>query len=150
MRRHRSKEQEKELAERNHLLRAWKKFHREELDAALAGPHGPMLERLVFTLKSLTLQSAPLLLAYIRGIDWSTIDYAIRLIVLHEVNTAVTGLRLRANMAPIDDGAPGARDNVFRTIRHLITSSRPAEAAPEPMPVHEPINSKMKELSHVK
>jgi hypothetical protein len=149
MRRHRSKEQERELAERNHLLRAWKKFHREELDAALAGPHGPMLERLVFMLKGLAPNSAPLLLAYIRGIDWSAIDYATRLIVLHETNVAITRMRERNGMDPIDDGVPGERDNVFRIIRHVITSSRSAGAAPEPMPVQEPINSKMKELSHV-
>src|SRR6516162_3172525 len=93
--------------------------------------------RLVFRLKSLTLQSAPLLLAYIRGVDWSAVDYATRLVVLHETNTAITRMREHNGMEPIDDGLPGDRDNVFRTIRHVITSSRPAGAAPEPMPVHE-------------
>jgi len=31
--------QEKELADNARLLRAWKKFHREEREAVLAGPH---------------------------------------------------------------------------------------------------------------
>jgi hypothetical protein len=114
-------ERERELAEQQRLLRAWKKFHREEREAALAGPHGPMVERLTYILESLELNSAPLLLAYVRGVDWQTVDYSTRLTVLHEVNTAVTKLREHNGLSPFDDGMPGDRPSVFQTIRGIVT-----------------------------
>jgi hypothetical protein len=86
-----------------------------------------MVERLKWILGSLTLESAPLLLAYVRGIDWVTIDYPTRLTVLHEINTAITKLRGRNGLSPFDDGFPGDSPNVFQTIRTILI---PAEAAP--------------------
>jgi hypothetical protein len=71
----RHNEQQQKLADDARLLRAWRKWHREELETALAGPHGAMIERLMFILNNLARKSAPLLIAYIRGIDWTTIDY---------------------------------------------------------------------------
>jgi hypothetical protein len=55
--------QDQKLAEDARLLRAWKRWHREEREEALAGPHGAMLERLMFILDSLSLESGPLLMA---------------------------------------------------------------------------------------
>jgi hypothetical protein len=105
------------------MLRAWKKFHREELAAALAGPHGPMIERLMFILKSLTLQSAPLLLAYIRGVDWTTVDANTKFICLHQINAGISNMLESHGMAPFDDPLPGQRENMSRTIkRHLFPS----------------------------
>jgi hypothetical protein len=86
---------ERELVEETHLLRDWLAWHREEPETVLAGEHGAMFERLLYILKTLTLKSAPLLLAYIRGIDWSSVDSPTRLIVLHEVNSGITNLRTR-------------------------------------------------------
>jgi hypothetical protein len=119
--RRRSAEQEQKLADDARLIRAWRKWHREELGEAIAGPHGPMIERLVFILKELKLESAPLLIAYIQGVDWTAVDYPTRLTALHEVNAAITRLRERNGMSPFDDGAPGNRANVFQTIRSIVT-----------------------------
>jgi hypothetical protein len=116
-------EQERELAEQQRLLRGWRAFHREELKAALAGPHGAMIERLVFLLRSLELGSAPLLLAYVRGVDWAAIDYPTRLTVLHEINAAATRVREKAGLSPFDDGIPGERENLFRMVRAIILGS---------------------------
>jgi hypothetical protein len=118
---------DKELADDARLLRAWHRWHREERERALAGPHGAMIERLVFILDSLSLQSASLLLAYVRGVEWWTVDYATRLIVLHEINTAITKLRERNGLSPFDDGFPGDRPNAFQIIRAILI---PADAAP--------------------
>jgi len=115
-----SPNQQKKLADDARLLRAWKKFHHAELEQALAGPHGPMIERLIFILKALTPKSAPLLLAYIRGVDWSAVDCPTRLVVLHETNTAIAKLREKSGLAPFDDGVPGERDNAFRIIRSIV------------------------------
>jgi hypothetical protein len=122
MTRSRSEAEQKKLADDARLMRAWRRWHHEELAEALAGPYGPMVERLAFMLKTLELASSPLLLAYIRGVDWATVDYRTRLTVLHEVNSAITRLRERNGMDPFDDGVPGERDNVFRIIRGIVTS----------------------------
>jgi hypothetical protein len=118
----RHNEQQQKLADDARLLRAWRKWHREELETALAGPHGAMIERLMFILNNLARKSAPLLIAYIRGIDWTTIDYPTRLVVLHEINVAITRLRERGGLSPFDDGMPGDRPNVFQTIRTISHS----------------------------
>jgi hypothetical protein len=117
----RNSKQEKKLADDARLLRAWKKFHREELAAALTGSHGPMIERLMFILKELSLNSAPLLLAYIRGVDWSTVDADTRFICLHEINVAITRMRERNSMDPFDDPLRGQPESVSRLIKaHLF------------------------------
>ena len=51
MKRRRS-EKEKELVDNAHLLRAWRAWHREQLEEALAGLHGGVLERLTAELKN--------------------------------------------------------------------------------------------------
>jgi hypothetical protein len=117
----------RERAARARLLRGWFGWHRDARDAVLAGPHGPMVERLLFILKSLTPQSQPLLLGYIRGIEWSGIDETTRYVVLHEVGRAIAALRERSGLPPLDDPLPGQPENVFRIIKqHLF----PAHAAP--------------------
>jgi hypothetical protein len=113
----------KELQDNTYLLRAWKKFHHEELEEALAGPHGAMVERLMFILSTLSQDSAPLLLAYVRGVDWSSVSHDTRLTVLHQINDRITRMRQRHGLTPIDDPLPGQPDNVFRIVRAILTPS---------------------------
>jgi hypothetical protein len=117
MKRRTAKEQE--LADDAYLLRAWKRWHREQLKAALAGVHGAVLERLMMHLKDL--RSARELVNFIATEDWSAVDAATRLI-LHEVNTAITKLREKSGMEPIDDPLPGQPDNAYRIIKALFES----------------------------
>jgi hypothetical protein len=120
----RSRDQQQKLADDVRLLRAWRKWHKEELEQALAGPHGSMIERLVFMLKALEFASAPLLIAYIRGVDWATVDYSTRLTALHEINTAITRMRERRGLAPFDDPIPPRDDSVFRRVKARLLDSR--------------------------
>lgn len=69
------RDEERRLAEDARLVRGWFAWHRDERKAVLAGSHGPMFERLLFILKGLTLKSAPLLLAYVHGVDWSKLAH---------------------------------------------------------------------------
>ena len=46
MRRNSKSERERELANQARLTRAWKKFHREEREAVLAGPYARTLAEL--------------------------------------------------------------------------------------------------------
>jgi hypothetical protein len=62
-----------------------------------------------------------------------------RLIALHEINVAITKLRERNGLAPIDDALPGERPNVFIRIKEQLFPRKPKEAAPDrsTIPVHE-------------
>ena len=93
----------------------------------MAGPHGVMFERLSYLFKSLELRSATVLLAFVRGIHWTIVPNQTRLIVLHEIDRAVTDLCTRHGLALFDDGFPGERDSAFCTIRQILF---PAQAAP--------------------
>ena len=85
-------------------LSDWIKWHRAERDAVLHGPHGAMMERLLYILRDLDPQSATLLLAFVRGVDWLAIDSQTRFVALHEIDAAATKLRERLGLAPFDDG----------------------------------------------
>jgi hypothetical protein len=110
---------EKELADSARLLRAWKHFHREQLEQALAGVHGAVLARLMEQLKAL--RSARELVDFIAAQDWEKVDAETQLIALHEINTAICRLRERAGQEPIDDGVPGEHDNAFRLIKAILS-----------------------------
>jgi hypothetical protein len=122
-------EKDKKLADNERLLRWWKKFHREQLEEALAGVHHDVLERMMAQLKDL--KSARELVNAITAEDWSTVDADTRLIVLHELNVAIAALREKQGLSPIDDPLPGEPDNAFRIIKNLFQISAPAEK-PQP------------------
>jgi hypothetical protein len=105
MRRDDKQKRERERAYGVRLLRGWFKWHHDERDAVLAGPHGTMFERLL---------------------DWSTFDATTR-----PVRAARDLPRrhraTRNGLIPFDDPFPGERENVFSVIKqHLF----PAQAAP--------------------
>jgi hypothetical protein len=110
----------KRLAERDQQVRAWRRWHREQLEEALAGPHGCVLDRLVRFLESMTLRSAPALVELVRSEDWKSVDYATRLVALHEINGAITALREQHGLAPFDDGLPGEPVTAFCLIKDLL------------------------------
>jgi hypothetical protein len=62
----RSRALEKELRDNSTLLRQWKRWHRQQLHEALHGKHGAIVGELVGFLKSMTLKSAPALIALLR------------------------------------------------------------------------------------
>ncbi|MGY8682662.1 hypothetical protein Q2941_33515 [Bradyrhizobium sp. UFLA05-153] len=118
---------ERKLAEQVRLLRDWLVWRRDERKAVLAGQHGAMLGRLLYILKNLALNSATLLVVFVRGIDWTAIHASTRLINLHEIDSAIAALRIRYGLAPFDDGWLGSRESAVVTIRQ---TQFPAQAAP--------------------
>jgi hypothetical protein len=121
---------EKELRDKTRLLRAWKKFHREERDAVLAGPYARTLAELFRMFANLKHVTPAQLVGFIGAIDWAAIDYQTRLTVLHEVNAAITKFRERQNLPPIDDPLPGAPLNAFQVIRAIVTKFPAAAGEP--------------------
>jgi hypothetical protein len=127
MRSRRNKALEQELADSSHLLRAWRQWHREELEQALTGPHRALLEPLVALLPKLT-TPAPLL-TFLQAQDWNRVDADTRCVVLHEIQTAIIRIRERQGLEPFNDPLPGEQENVFRIIRALLF---PAPLGPPP------------------
>jgi hypothetical protein len=117
----RSAEKNKELADREKLLRAWRRWHAEQLQEALAGMHADVMQRLVEQLKDL--RSARELVAFIEAQDWTAVDTNTRMTALHEINGAICKLRERMELTPIDDPLPGQPKNAFRIIRKIIDSN---------------------------
>jgi hypothetical protein len=120
---HLSRDQQKELADHARLLRAWKAWHREQLDEALAGPHGALVSELMTLLDRLELSSAAALLDFVRRRAWSSVSWDTRLTVLHEINNRITRMRECHGLPPFDDPLPGQPDNVFRIVRAILTPS---------------------------
>jgi len=63
--------QEKELADNARLLRAWKKFHREEREAVLAGPHGALLSELFRMFANIQHVAPAQLVGFVQSINWA-------------------------------------------------------------------------------
>jgi len=82
---HPKTKKEKELADNARLLRAWKKFHREELEEALAGIHRDVMGRLMTHLAAL--RSARDLVTFIEAQDWGAVDAHSRLVARTKLTT---------------------------------------------------------------
>jgi hypothetical protein len=123
VRRSRSEKKDKKLADNERLLRWWKKFHREEREVVLAGPHGAVLAELFRMFKNLPLVQPAQLIGLARSIDWEAIDTNTKLVTLHEFNAAVTQLREKRNPdEPIDDTV--SDEPPFRTIKRILFPER--------------------------
>jgi hypothetical protein len=127
---------EKELRDGAHLLRAWKRWHADQLEETLNGPHGTAVAQVVAFLKHMQPGSASALIALLREHDWSQMDADVRLVVLHEINQAITRLRERAGLAPIDDALPAERPNAFLLIKEHLFPRKAESAARRDFPAN--------------
>src|SRR6516225_8822169 len=130
MQQRRSTAQEKKLADNERLLRWWKKFHREEREAVVAGPHGAVLAELFRMVKNLQHVQPAQLIGLARSIDWAAIDADTKLVTLHEFNAAITRLRERHNMEPIDDTVED--EPPFRQLKAILFPPNGAPTGAKP------------------
>jgi hypothetical protein len=128
----RKTERDKELRDNAHLLRAWKRWHREQLEEALADVHADVMRRLMAQLKNLG--SARELVAFIDAQDWAAVDADTRAIALHEINDAITKLRVRQGIKPIDDALVelGQPLRAFQLIKKIVTNFPQFAGEPPP------------------
>ena len=110
----------KTLADRAHLLRAWRSWHVEPLEEALADVYADVMSRLMAQLEEL--RSARALVDFIAAQDWESVDAEMRAIALFEINRAITALRERQKLPPINDALPGEPLTAFQIIRGIIIS----------------------------
>jgi hypothetical protein len=121
---------EKELADNARLLRWWRAWHREQRELVLSGPHGTVLNELLRVFKNLQHMQSAQLIGYAQSINWEVIDFATKLVVIHELNSAITAFRERRGLEPISDPLPGEPDTPFRMIKAIMfTPSPPREDA---------------------
>jgi hypothetical protein len=125
----RIRKREQKLADDTSLLRCWRAWHREQLDQALAGPHGAVIRPIVELLGDLTPQKMPTLLDLLRAQDWRIVDADVRYELLHLINTAITKLRERENRPPIDDALPDESPTLFLLARDMLSGSKPGNPA---------------------
>jgi hypothetical protein len=114
---------DKKLADNEKLLHWWKAWHREQREAVLAGPHGAVLGELLRMFKNLEHVQPSQLIGFARTIEWTAIDFDTRLTVLHEVNAAITRLREKHDLEPIDDTV--SDEPPFRTIKAIMFPASP-------------------------
>ena len=126
----RSRAMLKELAEVTAMLRAWNAWHREQLEQVLAGPHGAAVAQVIEFLKHMQPESAPALIALLRNHDWRQVDAGVRLVVLHEINTAIIKLREQSGLPPFDDALPNERDTCFLIVRQLLGGGKSSPELP--------------------
>jgi len=134
----RKSERDKELRDNARLLKWWKAWRREQRDQVLFGPHGTVLSELFRMLQNLQHLQPAQLIRYAQSIDWNSIDYDTKLVVVHEINSAITAFRMKRGLEPIDDNLPGDPDTPFRTIKAIVLTPSPhdegahrGEARPE-------------------
>ena len=130
MRRSRSEKKDKKLADDARLLRWWKKFHAEEKAAVLTGPHSAVLSELFRMFTNLKHVQPSQLIGFACSIDWATIDTNSKLVTLHEFNAAVTQLRERHNMEPIDDTVED--EPPFRQLKAILFPPNGAPTGAKP------------------
>jgi len=118
MRKHRlPRNEQKEVEDQSRLFRAWRAWHQEQLEVALAGAHGALITELMVMLDQLELTSSAALLQLMNRPGWDNLDVDARFEVLHLINTRIAKMRERNGFAPLDDPMPGQPDNVFRRIK---------------------------------
>ena len=110
--------EQKAIAKRDCMFQAWKHWRREQLDAALGGPHGGALQALIAFLK--TMKCGDALIEHVRAGDWKAADGDTRFLVLHLVNAAIVRLREERGLAPFDDALPSEPPTAFQIIRELL------------------------------
>jgi hypothetical protein len=125
MPRNSKQERERERAGDAKMFARWKHWHREQREEVLAGTHGAVLGELFRMFKNLRHVQPSQLIGFTQSIDWAAIDYSVRLVVLHELNTSITAFREKHGLEPIDDNLPGEPDTPFRTIKAIVFSSSP-------------------------
>ena len=121
---HLPRDQQKELADHARLMRAWKAWHREQLDEALAGPHGALDFRIDDPARPARARAPPRRCSTSSGAaigaPSATTPGSPCCI---EINDRITRMRECHGLPPFDDPLPGQPDNVFRIVRAILTPS---------------------------
>jgi len=116
-----SVQSEQNLRDEGKLLKQWRRWRRDKLQALLDGPHGREVRELVGFLNRMRLSSAPALIEQIEQADWiHRLSDGDKHDLLGVISTRITRLRLRNGLPPFDDALPGDPPKAFEQIKELI------------------------------
>jgi len=120
-RRTRSQAAEKQLAEDDKLLSLYRAARRKQLEVLLAGPHGREVKGLVSFMRTMTLSSAPALIAFMRKAVWvQELSEDERFVLLGLVSHGIARTREKAGLEPFHDGAWGDPPRAFEQIKTIV------------------------------
>jgi hypothetical protein len=111
---------EKELRERDELFALWRKHHRAQRDALLAGPHGTAAQALIGFMKVMTLDDGAALIDLVLAGPWRRADADTRFVVLQLIDGTLVRLRERNGLAPFDDSLGDEPPTAFQIIRREL------------------------------
>src|SRR5262249_19153641 len=111
---------EKKLAEREQMHRLWKRHRAERIEELLKGPYAKAAHALIVFLGTMKLVDEAALIDQVKCGPWRTADADTRFEILSLINAALTTLRERADLPPIDDALPGEPLTTFLVIRELL------------------------------
>ncbi len=107
----------KAVNERDMLMRLWKKWRIDLVNAELDGPYAPQLQALIDFLNKLELRNERQLLKLVRAGPWLTAHKDIRFLVLRLIDARLIKLREKQELPPFDDAIPGKPLTTFQIIR---------------------------------
>jgi hypothetical protein len=116
----REKAKEKALGERDDLFRLWERQRRERIEALLVGPHGARARALIAFVQTMSLDDGPQLIEFVRTGNWHHADPDTQFEILSLINTAITALRERAGLLPLDDALPDEEPTAFLVLREMF------------------------------
>lgn len=104
------------------LRLAWRRWHDEQREALLAGPHGDATRGLINFLGSMTVDQGAALVDLVKAGPWRDVNADARFEILRLIDTAIIALRERCDLPPFDDTLlPDARPNVFLVIHEALS-----------------------------
>lgn len=120
-RRERSAQAEKELEDDSRLLVLYRRYKKAQVRSLVEGRFGPQVKALLTIMHTMTLDSAPDLIRYIRGSAWiAQLSKDEKHILLGLIGRAITKVREKAGMAPFDDGLPGDPPKAFEILKNIM------------------------------
>jgi hypothetical protein len=120
MKRKPRRDEGKKLADDARLGKQWNAWHREQLDEALAGEHGPLVAEIMSALGKLDINNAGAMVTAVTQVDWARVDVQTRLVVLHEINGSISRLRERSGLTTFDDPLPHQPDRAFQHVKRAL------------------------------
>lgn len=111
----------KAVDSRDRLNVAWRRWHDEQGEVLLAGPHGDAARHLIAFLGNMGLNQGAELVALVKAGPWRQTDSDTRFEIMALIDARIIKLRERGCLPPFDDPLPGERPNVFLTICEVLS-----------------------------
>jgi hypothetical protein len=122
----------KELRDRERLLRQYRGWFREQVKAARQGPYGERLERLRRFLHTMTIDDGDRLIELVDDDHWRDADADTRFLILRMVDNAIVLLREKRGLPPFDDALEGEPPTAFQIIKQCLFPADEAAPAGNP------------------